>query len=245
MHKKKTPTMDTAKVVQITVPRRAVPYLIGEGGHAIKEIEGNTATKIQISKKREETENPTVTITGTPEGTQQAKETIQNRVWAWKSSQQTQPLHISLQVPSAAVGVLIGKGGKNKKYVEARTETHIRFYEPGKKDTSPTGDLCAPGIQFTSPEQSTLIISGPSEAKMNEAKKMLLAELEKWKEHEKRSFSDWNPKEEQPCFKGVDCRKMGCPFKHPPHGPPKSQLNSSRNEKRRNKNKPDRDFHAY
>lgn len=112
----------------LMIPASKVGIVIGRGGETIQAIQRNSGANVQVQREHAPAHPETreVTITGTPQQIQAAKDEIQKHCVGTR----TQPGVINatdhIMVPQNVVGIIIGRGGETIKRLQQQTEAGIQ-----------------------------------------------------------------------------------------------------------------------
>ncbi|XP_045774335.1 tudor and KH domain-containing protein homolog isoform X2 [Maniola jurtina] len=119
-------------IIEVQVPKKIVPALIGRSGSNIKKIEEKSGAMIHFKKFSEEDYDVCI-IRGRPNATQIAETLVYDFI-----KQQPDIVEDSLQVPGWACGRIIGTGGENINEISHRSGARVKV--EGERG----GDLSAP-----------------------------------------------------------------------------------------------------
>ncbi|KAJ2119450.1 hypothetical protein IW147_005873 [Coemansia sp. RSA 720] len=121
--------------VTIVVPGSKVGLIIGRGGESIREIQFSSGASVQVQPDNGRAEREIVLL-GAPDQIEQARARIMDIVSAEGPreqrgyGQQPRGQHVEeFQVPSDAVGIVIGRGGETIKFLQQDTGTRIQVLQ--------------------------------------------------------------------------------------------------------------------
>ena len=98
----------------LSVPARALPKIFGRGGVAIRELQDETGTEIDVSKN--DASNPSANGTMTIKGTKAAIANAKKHIQAIVAEIQDEAT-LEMQIPRQFHVNIIGKGGQNSEYL--------------------------------------------------------------------------------------------------------------------------------
>mmetsp|Transcript_9661 Transcript_9661/g.27487 ORF Transcript_9661/g.27487 Transcript_9661/m.27487 type:complete len:702 (-) Transcript_9661:1490-3595(-) len=176
---------------KVHVPNGVVGFVIGRGGETITSLQARTGCKVQIQKEHELSHGQTQRVITLSASTQEAidecrqliMDMVKERVQAaggGKPGQDGKVLEamasghvvITLDVPDADVGLIIGKGGSTIKSIQESTGSSIQI--------PPNGGMGNPAMRSVS-------ITSPTEQGAQEAKKQIEELLQNKVTHAKPS----------------------------------------------------------
>ncbi|KAJ2500519.1 hypothetical protein GGH96_002667 [Coemansia sp. RSA 1972] len=122
--------------VTIMVPGSKVGLIIGRGGESIRDIQFSSGASVQVQPDNGRSEREIVLL-GAPDQIEQARARIMDIVSAEGPreqrggyGQQPRGQHVEeFQVPSDAVGIVIGRGGETIKFLQQDTGTRIQVLQ--------------------------------------------------------------------------------------------------------------------
>ncbi|XP_026746794.1 tudor and KH domain-containing protein homolog isoform X2 [Trichoplusia ni] len=114
-------------VIEVPVPKKLLPALIGRGGSNIKEIEKSTGAKLNV-KEFTDKEHGVCVIRGRSEATQLAETLVHDFI-----NQQPVNIEDNMTVPSWACGRIIGTQGENINSISHRSGARIKILPSAEK----------------------------------------------------------------------------------------------------------------
>eukprot|EP00033_Pygsuia_biforma_P000308 GCRY01000376.1.p1 GENE.GCRY01000376.1~~GCRY01000376.1.p1 ORF type:complete len:533 (-),score=114.54 GCRY01000376.1:961-2559(-) len=148
-------TNPSNNTLEIMIPNSTVGLVIGRGGETIKDIMNRSGCKVQVDQHPppEATERR-VELTGHPGNVEIAKRLVMAKVEEVSQRQQTQAPVVgaetkSFEIPSAFVGLLIGKAGETIKQINMTTGARVQVVPDAVAGNAPNRGVTINGTPET------------------------------------------------------------------------------------------------